>query len=389
MSRGIRDLRDLICVSRLTVRQSDEEIFSSDDERLTKASSKLDKLSLASADEQSRGSSALSRKDLQSPDSGIATTNNSPQESVENVSVKPNFATQPTFGQHDVPRSFRKKKKKKKKMLDVEPIRHELPKQPPLPPVLGSTHSRPSSSSSESSNSVEVLPLSNKSHNNCYKNQSSIKPTVHTSVSSTNGNFDEMLTYLDATVVSEWLQTSNRNVTDMATWCHGGENFVHFAHFWLSQVPDVQKHEFFKLEQSIILDSLSFCFAAGRNQGQIKHRDIVQFVSAIFREYPDKLLSQKGSFIFLDYMDILSSERQDAYKKLLADVKCSTRVKQHAQWVLALRAFTLVSVWLSGLNFYRKLLTDVSDANHIAEPVPLAFVNKNDPNQVRMYHAIR
>lgn len=374
MSRGIRDLRDLICVSRLTIRHSDDELFSSDEENFIQRPGS----SSISGTEASPESSAIQRRQSNSPDSGIATNGNSPQDSSE-IIKKPDKEPHPpsTVRQKDVPRAFRKKKKKKKATVETQLVRHELPKAAPLPPVTQWTHSRPSSSSSESGKNGLASPDFTNTAEYC------LKDTV------IDGNFDEMLTYLDATLVSEWLQTSSHNVTDMATWCHAGENFVQFAHFWLSQFPDVQKNEFFKLEHSIIVDNLNFAFAPGRRDGLIKHKDLIRFVKAIFREYPEKLLSMKGQYLFLDYLDILSSERQDAYRQLLSDVKCSTRIKQHAQWVLAIRSFTLVSLWMSVLNFYRKLVESRGDSGKIAEPVPIASVNKKDPYQVRMYHAIR
>ena len=70
MSRGIRDLRDLICVSRLTVRNSDDDIFTSDDDDVSQLTRKLSKASLSS--QTSRDSSAAAQRDgAPSPDSGI------------------------------------------------------------------------------------------------------------------------------------------------------------------------------------------------------------------------------------------------------------------------------------------------------------------------------
>lgn len=198
-----------------------------------------------------------------------------------------------------------------------------------------------------------------------------------------------MLTFIDANLLSEWLQTSNRNVTDLATFCHAGENFVQFAHFWLSEFPDHQKHEIFRLEHSIVLDNLSFAFALGRQSGDVRRRDVTKFMEAIFREYPAKLLSVKGPHLFLNYLDVLSSERQEAYKQVLSDVKCSTRVKCHAQWTLGIRSYALVNVWTAVVNFYRKFLRDTGADQNIARPVPISAVNKNDPYEVRMYQAIR
>ena len=70
MSRNIRDLRDLICVSRLTVRESDEEFFSSDDESAASFPRQLSKSSLGSSNSR-KNTSDFRRSSVNSPDSGI------------------------------------------------------------------------------------------------------------------------------------------------------------------------------------------------------------------------------------------------------------------------------------------------------------------------------
>ena len=198
-----------------------------------------------------------------------------------------------------------------------------------------------------------------------------------------------MLTFVDANLLSEWLQESNRNVSNMASFCHAGENFVHFAHFWLSDFPESKKYEIFKLEYSIIQENLQFAFALGRQSGSVTRRDTLKFAEAVFREYPSRLLSTKGPYMFLDYLDVLSSERQESYKKVLSDVKCSTRVKAHAQWTLGFRAHALVSVWHAVVSFYRRLMRDSGADKILAPPVPLASISKKEPYELRMYQAIR
>ena len=146
----------------------------------------------------------------------------------------------------------------------------------------------------------------------------------------------------------------------MTNWCHQKENYVQFAHFWLSEMPQLQRQEILKLEYSIVMDQFNLAFAPGRDVNQIKYKDIVHFAQAVFREYPANLFSSKGSYTFLNYLDILTSERTSEYRKLLTDVRCSTRIRQHAQWTLACRAFCLVSVWSAVLKFYRTLQSDTS-----------------------------
>jgi hypothetical protein len=80
-------------------------------------------------------------------------------------------------------------------------------------------------------------------------------------------------------------------------------------------------------------------------------------IKAVFREYPIQLLSFRGAYLLLDYIDILSSDRHDdEYKKLLSDVKCRTINKQYAQWLLSIRSFALINLCWSVIKFYRKTI---------------------------------
>ena len=56
------------------------------------------------------------------------------------------------------------------------------------------------------------------------------------------GNFDEMFTYIDTFIVSEWLNRSNKHLYEMFTWLEASrcESFIHFANFWLTKITDKQ-----------------------------------------------------------------------------------------------------------------------------------------------------
>ena len=406
MSRGIKDLRELICVSRLTVRDSDEdEIPSSDDEGRISRFSAIS-LSSGTSGSDTRQSSAQSNKGHPSrisPDSGFSTNGFSPEgEFAEQKNSKPGTDASlvvKTTGHFPHPPQNRKKQRKRTrkqvaKVLDTLPAMHELPKPKPLPPLRsdsmspitiqskGSTESDSMDECAESSEPVPSAPTANASLNSRNGLKSKNNPTANVSIV----NFDHMLTYLDATLVSEWLANSNELVGEMTQWCHQKENYVQFAHFWLSEMPQLQRQEILKLEYSIVMDQFSLAFAPGRDAGQVKYKDIVHYTQAVFREYPANLFSSKGPFTFLNHLDILTSERAVEYKKLLTDVRCSTKIKQHAQWTLACRAFCLVSVWSAVLKFYRTLQSGVS-GNSLPQP----FTSTTDEclNHHRMYQSIR
>ena len=394
MTRNVRDLRELICVSRLTFCESDDEErnFSSDEEAL---SGDLDNLSISSGDTtsgipklKSHGSLDFTRGHRHaSPDSGCVTNGSTPPELPPDEFDEPiTPVTSPSFMPPEAltyiptPPSparmttkiagnvRRKKKRERRKVLETVPSRHDLPKPTRLPPVNSQLLS--GFSSPEYDVDMESFP--------------EIKGKGNSGLPSHDGNFDHILCYMDATVVSNWLGRANVSVNELTTFCNSGNNFVTFAHFWLTDFQDFQKVELFEMEHNILSEELGFAFAVGKDQGHVTHRHIFSLIKALFREYPGKLLSAQGAHMFLNYLDVLSSQKHTEYKKMLSDVKCSTRNKQHAQWVLATRSFALVSVWSAILNFYRNLLGITAIRTPCTHPA-----SAKETNHMRFGQAIR
>jgi hypothetical protein len=335
------------------VRDSDEEIFS-DEEVVIKD---LDAISISSASsiESSKHTQSVERH--VSPDSGCVTNSSTPPETTVETEVVP---------KRTKPKKRKKRDKKQAQGLNIIPGTYDLPKAELLPPVASTNFG---SIISESQDVDEVS-----------------SPVVDKRVKASTTNFDDMMCYIDATVVSSWLTRANGNVHNLSEFCNNSEKFVQFAHFWLSDFPDQQKNEIFELEYEIIVEEANFAFTVGREQRKITNRDILSLISALFREYPGMLLSSKGPYLFLNYLDVLSSEKQTSYKRVLSDVKCSTRNKQYAQWILAMRSFTLLSVWTAIVNFYRNLKRDVSPTQ---DHSLLSSSSKESVHHQRIVQAIR
>lgn len=351
-------MRELVCVSRLSYHESDDEVLSEEDS-VQRTLSSLSFSDGSSGSSTSRSSSAGTKPEplrLQSPDSGF-TTNGSPEDRLELAAL----ATQATAQTKCKP----VKKKRKKKMTPNFPPQHDLPKPPVLPPVSKETYlvtGNPDSS-----------PESTTRTNHC---------------PNPKGNYDGMLTYMDATMVAEWLTNANSSLEDLLAYCQQGDHFVQFAHFWLSEFPEVQKQEIYQMEHEILVEEVGLAFAVGKEANKVSRREITDLVSALFREYPKKLMSAKGSELFLDYLDILTSDKAERYKKLLADVRCSTRNRQYAQWLLATRSFALVSIWSAVINFYRNLLIQMGKTSGHSTPVVAGGSSKDSVCQRRLMQAV-
>ena len=155
-------------------------------------------------------------------------------------------------------------------------------------------------------------------------------------------------------MVAEWLARANKNLKELTLWCTDA-NFVKFAQFWITEFGVERRHEILSLEHSILLDELTLAFRRGLEEKKLQHKDIVEFLSAIFREYPGKLTMAAGVYLFLDYLDIFTSERTVEYRQILSDVKLSTTNKEHVQLILASRCFMLINVWVAIIDFYRQI----------------------------------
>ncbi|KAL4240026.1 hypothetical protein ACF0H5_000821 [Mactra antiquata] len=429
MSRGPRDLRDLICVSRLTFRESDDEIISDEDT----IKGDWDEISLGSSGSCDSRQSSASKPLRKSPDSGCVTNESSPSDTTC-VNNGPGTDLKLDLSSLNLKKKSRKKKRVVNKDVPkfTEIPKFAFPKPPPLPPLgrsssvdkeddsvqdrvdnLDNTSKNVEQSKSTSqkrkgrgkktgikdntgNKSADTDSVVSDSTDNI--DSESTPVTLNSSGRGTyrvtnashaeTGDYDNMLCYMDATVVSGWLTRANKNVSEVATYIHADdENFVQFAHFWLTDFGDTQKREIFELELEILREELGFAFAPGRDEGKVSQRDISNLIGAIFREYPAKLLSAKGNFLFLDYLDTITSTKSQKYKKLLSDVKCSTKNRQYAQWFLATRSFALVSIWCAIVNFYRNLLGRHGNSDSKSAPiVPSSFKTINDR---RLFLAIR
>lgn len=193
----------------------------------------------------------------------------------------------------------------------------------------------------------------------------------------TDGNFDEILTFIDASVVSDWLNRANRYLKKMLKWHQDNtdlysasktkllryESFILFCNFWLGnneqiKFNDKQRRNLIEMEYSIISEEVMQAFQVGFDSQSLTIGDVNQLLKAVFKEYPIQLLSFRGTYLILDFVDILCSDRDNEYKKLLSDVKCRTINKQYAQWLLSIRSFALINICWSIIKFFKKSIQE-------------------------------
>ena len=289
MNRSVKDLRELICVSRLSYRGEEE------DEELHNSNSDEDSLS--------------SHQPFPAP--------RLPQRKNRELSSLD----------------------KDEKLVSPPLSAGSSGRGSPLPPIGKSPITSPNSSS-------RVSPVE---CNNRGLPAHSQKPKQ------TKPNFDDVLMYMDSTVLSEWLRRANDDVKELTSWLHAGDNFVSFAHFFLSEISNSKRRELVQLEFSIITEEVSFSFKAGTDCNQVTARDLDAYLSAILWEYPQQFSESRCAKTFLTILVNLCSGRKDNYRTLLSNVRCSTNNKQFVQQILATRAFAVLSLCSGILKFYKQI----------------------------------
>ena len=299
MSRSVRDLRELINVSRLSYRDDDEE------------------------DELYRSSSPESQQE---------------------------------FG--DIPLEAPQPALPKRRNKDLAPLNlKEKPVSPPLssgssgrgsplPPIGASSSISPSSSGRNSPIATSRYQDGNGARRKDVKRS---KP-----------NFDSVLFYMDSTVVGDWLTKANISIKQLTSWLHYNDNFIQFTHFWLSEMPRSQQRELIEMEFTILMEEINFAFGAGLQGGSVSSQEIEAFARSVFWEYPEKFHSSETKDFFLKILLCLCSGKKTTYRALLSDVQCSTSNKQYVQLILGTRAFAIVNICSGVLEFYKQAFNRIS-----------------------------
>lgn len=346
MTRSVKDLRELICVSRLSIRDSDED----DDYDLSRPLSSLSIYGERPVGLVNGNGDYLQRTDVRrgqgAKEGGFAVPR--PPVSGKGASrlhisgERPRSAQNQSLSEHS---SF------------------NFGRDSPLPPVKGG--SRPGSDSSSGSD----------------------RPGSGEAIRS---NFDHVLQHLTDAAVTEWLERTTQMLNELTTWCNDLDHFVEFAQFWMTEFPENQRLEIYKLEISIVADELIAAFGDAYVQGKVQSSDISGIVSAVLKEYPNKLCSAQGGHVFLDILDTVTSQKTQAYRRLLTDTGISTRNSTYAQSLLALRAFALLSIWSSVVHFYRRVTAQAMGAEG-GEVIPEKKSSGNSEliAQQRLFRAVQ
>lgn len=155
-------------------------------------------------------------------------------------------------------------------------------------------------------------------------------------------HIEKLFHCFDGTAATGWLEKAHNLISDLGAWSCAGDNFVHFAHFWLSELQFNQKHQLLELEMGVIEDEVRLAFLETKESQPL---DLNSILAAVLSEYPTGLVNNQNPYVFLDYLNLMSAEGTAGYKHMVSNVQYTTKNPQIAQWLLAIRAFALANLW--------------------------------------------
>jgi len=169
---------------------------------------------------------------------------------------------------------------------------------------------------------------------------------------------DVVLQMFDRSVVLAWLEQAKRSITDISDWCLEEDNFIHFAHFWLSEFPFDRRSSMFEFEYGLLRDKI----ASGCRSKQPSPEQLNSVLTVTLHEFPEgHLCGFADAYIFLEHLEALAERRKR--DSLLSAVTYSLNNSRHHDCLLAVRSYALVSICSAILDQYRSGVDSVSKAS--------------------------
>jgi hypothetical protein len=242
---ALKDLRDLVNVSRLTFREE------SSDENVSPRSEEEPKTQL----KNKTSTNKLNKKPIISES--------------EPVGKKQLKHSKPDASKPYVLSSYVENPRSSLSLTERSSLldRNSLPvvknteKLAPLPAIVPKSNLNHDENNSSLNKSIEPLKDQQDPNNNNPVQKSRVESLF------IGGNFDYMLAYIDASVVSDWLNRANRYLKKMSKWHRHSnfESYIKFCNFWLgfsgsSKFNDKQRRQLLEMEYSIIYEEVLQAF---------------------------------------------------------------------------------------------------------------------------------
>ena len=168
------------------------------------------------------------------------------------------------------------------------------------------------------------------------------------------GTAEDVVARIDKEYLKELLAQSSSNVAALSLWWADPVKACKFMHFWLREIDERKRLELLQMEYSIVREEVQALFAVPLATGDVKVTQTHGLLHAVLHEYPSAFCGANGRKVVIDVICLLASEKRDEFKKLLTDVHLSSRSKPAIESFLSLRSFGLVSMMHSVICFFCK-----------------------------------
>ena len=254
---------------------------------------------------------------------------------------------------------------------------HELPNYQPLPAVRSDCWSAKSRTSCQqvAKETSSILSIDS----GFITSDSPALSDKHT----TSEELDIIFQLFDRSVVLVWLEQSKRSITDISDWCAADENFIHFAHFWLSEFPSDRRLSMFEFEYGLLRDKI----ASGCRSKPPSSEQLASFLTAILHEFPEgRLTGLADAYIFLEHLEALAEKQKR--DSLLTAVSYSLCSQQYYDYLLAVRTYAIVTIWSAILDKYRSGVDSVMASQRKKSARPsTAREHSTQPSSARLQSA--
>lgn len=160
-----------------------------------------------------------------------------------------------------------------------------------------------------------------------------------------NQLLEKIFGYVDSASVAAWQERARGVLRELGRWSASRENFVQFAHFWLFELQDEQKQVLLELELGVIEDEVRLAFLERLDSKELQPSELNAILLVALSEYPVGLVSNQHPYIFLDYLNLMSSPDTSGYREMLSNIQYPSKNPQITQWLLAIREFALANLW--------------------------------------------
>lgn len=168
------------------------------------------------------------------------------------------------------------------------------------------------------------------------------------------GTAEEVVARIDKEYLKELLAQSSSSLTALSLWWADPVKACKFMHFWLKEIDEMKRLELLQMEYSIVREEVQALFAVPLATGDVKVTNTHGLLHAVLHEYPSAFCGANGRKVVIDVICLLASEKRDEFKKLLTDVHLSSKSKPAIESFLSLRSFGLVSMMHSIVCFFCK-----------------------------------